>query len=35
MSELATQDQYLTTITGISPVTAAVILPEVGDIHRF
>src|SRR5699024_12448224 len=36
MAELvAAQDQYLTTITGIGPVTAAVILSEVGDIHRF
>ncbi len=36
MAELvAVQDQYLTTITGIGPITAAVILSEVGDIHRF
>src|SRR5699024_7491466 len=36
MAELvAAQVQYLTTITGIGPVTAAVILSEVGDIHRF
>lgn len=36
MAELVEiQDQYLTTITGIGPVTAAVIISEVGDIHRF
>ena len=36
MAELVeTQDQYLTTITGIGPVTAAVIISEVGDIQRF
>src|SRR5699024_11346079 len=36
MAELvAAQDQYLTTITGIGPVTAAVILSEVCDIHHY
>ena len=36
MAELVeNQDQYLTTITGIGPVTAAVIISEVGDIQRF
>lgn len=36
MAELvALQYHYLTTITGIGPVTAAVIISEVGDIHRF
>src|SRR5699024_3361179 len=36
MAELvAAQDQYLTTITGIGPVTAAVILSEVADHRRF
>ncbi len=36
MAELVNrQDQYLTTITGIGPITAAVILSEVGDISRF
>jgi transposase len=28
-------DQYLTTIPGIGPVTAAAILGEIGDIQRF
>jgi transposase len=31
----ALPDQYLTTIPGIGPVTAATILGEIGDIHRF
>lgn len=36
MAELVeNQDQYLTTITGVGPVTAAVIISEVGDIQRF
>lgn len=36
MTELIeNQDHYLTTITGIGPVTAAVIISEVGDIQRF
>lgn len=29
------QDNYLTTIIGVGPVTAAVLLGEIGDIHRF
>ncbi|MGG5340572.1 IS110 family transposase [Enterococcus sp. AZ192] len=29
------QENFLTTITGIGPITAAVIIGEVGDIHRF
>jgi len=29
------QNNYLTTITGIGEVTAAVIMGEIGDIHRF
>lgn len=32
---VAKQDNYLTTITGIGPITAAVILGEIGDINRF
>lgn len=32
---VAQQDNYLTTITGVGPVTAAVLLGEIGDIHRF
>jgi transposase len=32
---VARQDNYLTTITGIGPVTAAVLLGEIGDINRF
>jgi transposase len=32
---LAVQQQYLTTIPGISTVLAATILGEIGDIHRF
>ncbi len=28
-------DQYLTTIPGIGPVTAAIILGEIGAVHRF
>ena len=28
-------DQYLTTITGIGPVTGAAILGEIGDVRRF
>lgn len=36
MAELVEcQDQHLTTITGIGPVTAAVIISEVGDVQRF
>jgi len=31
----ALPDQYLTTIPGIGPVTAAAILGEIGDIQRF
>lgn len=31
----ALPDQYLATIPGIGPVTAALILGEIGDIHRF
>ena len=31
----ALPDQSLTTIPGIGPVTAAIILGEIGDIHRF
>lgn len=29
------QSNYLTTITGIGPTIAAVIMAEIGDIHRF
>jgi transposase len=32
---LDTEEQYLTTIPGISTVLAAAILGEIGDIHRF
>lgn len=32
---IATQDNYLTTITGIGDITAAVIMGEIGDINRF
>jgi transposase len=32
---LASEQQYLTTIPGISTVLAAAILGEIGDIHRF
>jgi transposase len=33
LSQLPTQ--YLTTIPGIGPVTAAAIIGEIGDVHRF
>jgi transposase len=32
---LASEEQYLTTIPGVSVVLAAAILGEVGDVHRF
>ncbi|MED2754595.1 IS110 family transposase [Bacillus thuringiensis] len=32
---VAKQKNYLTTITGIGPVTAAVLMGEIGDIQRF
>lgn len=32
---VSTQDNYLTTITGIGDITAAVIMGEIGDINRF
>jgi transposase len=32
---MTTQEQYLTTIKGISTILAATILAEIGDIHRF
>ncbi|HAB0008820.1 TPA_asm: IS110 family transposase [Listeria monocytogenes] len=34
-SIVAEKQSYLTTITGISDVTAAVLIAEIGDIHRF
>ncbi|MFP5528725.1 IS110 family transposase [Peptococcus simiae] len=33
--QIVDQDFHLTTITGIGPVTAATIIGEIGDIHRF
>lgn len=32
---IAMNDNHLTTIIGVGPITAAVIIAEVGDIHRF
>ena len=32
---VSTQDNYLTTITGVGDITAAVIMGEIGDINRF
>jgi len=32
---MAQVPQYLTTIPGVGPVTAAAVLAEIGDVHRF